>query len=393
MASFYQSIEGWFDFDDIYDLALRRCGSRSAHFVEIGSYKGRSTCYLAERIRETGLDVRLDAVDTFQGDVHVGYRDIWPEFAANLERAGVLSRVRVQRCTSSTAAGIFDPDGLDFVFIDAEHTAEAVARDLAAWWPKVRPGGLLAGHDYTNFPGVALAVDQFVARHALESAFRTSRSSWMIYKSLPVNALYCINLPTRTDRRERAAASFRKVGILPDVEFFNAIAGTTLTHPRVISDGQAGCCASHLQVMQQAAARGQHHVLIFEDDVALVDDFSRGFAATLARCPASYDLCYLGALCHRGWGNYLHPLDDRLSRAGHVFGTHAYLVNLERLPAIETALQDHREVIDQWYARELQARGNCYVATPYLAYQDPSFSDISGSYNPNSRHYSEYVWR
>jgi hypothetical protein len=393
VPSFYQGIEGWFDFDDIYDLALRRSGNQPAHFVEVGSYKGRSTCYLAERIRETGLDVRLDAVDTFQGDVHVGYSDLWAEFAANLERAGVLSRVRAQRCTSLTAAKMFDADSLDFVFIDAEHTPEAVAHDLAAWWPKVRPGGLLAGHDYTNFPGVALAVDQFVARHALGSAFRTSRSSWMVYKSLPVDALYCINLAARTDRRERATASFRKVGILPDIEFFSAIVGATLSHPRVISDGQAGCCASHVRLMRQAAARGQRHVLIFEDDVDLVDDFVRAFTTTLARCPASYDLCYLGALCQRAWGNYLHPFDDRISRAGNVFGTHAYLVHLERLPTIETALRDHRQVIDHWYARELQARGNCYVATPYLAYQDPSFSDISGSYNPRTRNYSDYVWR
>jgi predicted O-methyltransferase YrrM len=393
LPSFFQSIEGWFDFDDIYELALRRCGSRSAHFVEIGCYKGRSTCYLAERIRETGLDVRLDAVDTFQGDVHVGYGDLWPEFAANLEQAGVLCRVQVHRASSSAAAEIFPTACLDFVFIDAEHTAAAVARDLATWWPKVRAGGILAGHDYTNFPGVATAVDQFVAQHALAPAFRTSRSSWLIHKSLPVDGLYCINLATRPDRRERATASFRRAGILPGVEFFSAIVGTTLSHPRVISDGQAGCCASHLQVMRQAAARGQRHVLIFEDDADLVADFGTRFEATLARCPTSYDLCYLGALCHRGWGNYLHPFDDLLSRAGYVFGTHAYLVNLERLPSIEAALQDHREVIDQWYARELQARGNCYVGTPYLAYQGPSFSDVSGSYNPQPRNYSEYVWR
>ena len=63
MASVYQSIEGWFDFDDIYDLALRRCSARKpARFVEVGAFKGRSTCYMAERLAETGLDVRFDVV-------------------------------------------------------------------------------------------------------------------------------------------------------------------------------------------------------------------------------------------------------------------------------------------------------------------------------------------
>lgn len=51
----------------------------------------------------------------------------------------------------------------DLVFIDAEHTFSAVAADIAAWLPKVRPGGILCGHDYRHrrFVGVKQAVDQW----------------------------------------------------------------------------------------------------------------------------------------------------------------------------------------------------------------------------------------
>ena len=51
---------------------------------------------------------------------------------------------------------------VDFVFIDAEHTYEGVRDDIIAWSPKVRPGGIIAGHDYTpeRFPGVVAAVDE-----------------------------------------------------------------------------------------------------------------------------------------------------------------------------------------------------------------------------------------
>jgi hypothetical protein len=62
MASNYLSIEGWFDFDDLYDLALRRCGSHPACAVEIGAYKGRPTSYMAERIRETVADIGLSVI-------------------------------------------------------------------------------------------------------------------------------------------------------------------------------------------------------------------------------------------------------------------------------------------------------------------------------------------
>lgn len=49
----------------------------------------------------------------------------------------------------------------DFVFIDAGHSYHAAKADIAAWRPKVKPGGFLMGHDYhPKFPGVIRAVDE-----------------------------------------------------------------------------------------------------------------------------------------------------------------------------------------------------------------------------------------
>lgn len=52
---------------------------------------------------------------------------------------------------------------VDFIFIDALHTYEGVLGDLEIWYNKVKPGGLISGHDYDhpNFPGVTVAVDEF----------------------------------------------------------------------------------------------------------------------------------------------------------------------------------------------------------------------------------------
>lgn len=47
------------------------------------------------------------------------------------------------------------------VFIDADHSYEAVRNDLRAWWPVVENGGLFCGHDYHMFPGVKRAVDEW----------------------------------------------------------------------------------------------------------------------------------------------------------------------------------------------------------------------------------------
>ena len=393
MASAYQSIEGWFDFDDIYELALRRCSSRKpARFVEVGAYKGRSTCFMAERLAESGLDVRFDVVDTFAGDDDVGHADLWPEFAANLTRAGLLSRLTAHRAPSAEAAQEFEDASLDFVFIDARHTYEAATEDLAAWWPKLRPGGLFAGHDYTNSPGVRAAVDEFVARQDLGHAFRVSRSSWMIYCSIGIDAAYCINLPRRTDRREAALAQFEAAGLGGQVAFFDALDGAALEHPGRVSSGQAGCCASHLAVLRAARDAGHRHVLVFEDDIELAGDFRRQFATALARCPASFDLCYVGAICVAGWGNYLYPFDDRLARVGSVCGTHAYVVNMDCQAAIQAGLGDLGNVIDDWYARSIQPAGDSFAFTPWLGFQASGWSDVAGAHNANGA-YAGYVWR
>ena len=59
------------------------------------------------------------------------------------------------------AAEHVEDEWADFVFIDAGHSYEAVRADIAAWLPKVRPGGWFGGHDYHSaHPGVIRAVDE-----------------------------------------------------------------------------------------------------------------------------------------------------------------------------------------------------------------------------------------
>jgi len=61
-------------------------------------------------------------------------------------------RVEVCRMDSAAAAALFPDRSLDFVYIDGDHSYEGCRRDILAWAPKVRVGGVLAGHDYYNQP-------------------------------------------------------------------------------------------------------------------------------------------------------------------------------------------------------------------------------------------------
>jgi Methyltransferase domain len=87
------------------------------------------------------------------------------------------ARANVIEMPSPAAAGAFEHASVDAVFLDADHSYEAVSADIAAWWPIVRPGGWLGGHDYRHrdkrfdFTGVDRAVDQFAARVGLPVEF------------------------------------------------------------------------------------------------------------------------------------------------------------------------------------------------------------------------------
>lgn len=97
--------------------------------------------------------------------------DRWADYRECRDRLnGFGDRVSYRVLTSVEAAPHFVDESLDFVYVDGDHRKEQVALDLELWWPKLKPGGVLAGHDYvtlndpTGYPGIGVreAVDEFV---------------------------------------------------------------------------------------------------------------------------------------------------------------------------------------------------------------------------------------
>lgn len=92
----------------------------------------------------------------------------------------------IHRAESTAAAARFDDGSFDWVYIDADHSYEAVSADLRAWWPKLRVGGLLGGHDFVpdgDRPegrfGVKRAVLEFLTTvEARRTPYRTSEPDW-----------------------------------------------------------------------------------------------------------------------------------------------------------------------------------------------------------------------
>jgi hypothetical protein len=68
-----------------------------------------------------------------------------------IERTEFANERRKMIRSDSVAAAYQVPDGwLDFAFIDGDHTLDGVRRDLVAWAPKVREGGIIVGHDFSH---------------------------------------------------------------------------------------------------------------------------------------------------------------------------------------------------------------------------------------------------
>ena len=73
------------------------------------------------------------------------------------------SRFQLLRTTSDKAVALLADVTIHAVFVDGDHRAVEVLKDLNAWYPKIIPGGLIAGDDF-HLPGVAEGVAMFVAQ-------------------------------------------------------------------------------------------------------------------------------------------------------------------------------------------------------------------------------------
>lgn len=156
-----QQHDVWFDYAKFYDWVATQ--SAWTRFAELGVWKGASIAHLASRLK--GREgVELYAVDLFANTTE-GYRNrpgfgetIHEVYDEYLRRCGVRDMVVDVACDTADAADLFPDNHFDFVYIDASHDFDSVCRDIRAWLPKVRSGGMLAGHDF-NESGVCEAVN------------------------------------------------------------------------------------------------------------------------------------------------------------------------------------------------------------------------------------------
>ena len=161
LPSHLNSVKGFLDHDEgicLYNHALS--SSKKGPILEIGSYCGKSTIYLATAAKEYNCSVYSVDHHTGSEENQVGweYHDIelfdeetgkinsFPEFMRNLRKANLLDTV-IPIVSDSSLVSRDWKIPLSMVFIDGGHTMEAAFNDFNNWKDKIIKGGILAIHD------------------------------------------------------------------------------------------------------------------------------------------------------------------------------------------------------------------------------------------------------
>lgn len=150
--------------------------------AEIGVNRGKFSKWLCHKVRP----LKLFLIDPYLSYQEYGEYSNQDGLDAIYEEAQVrLARYNCEfvKKKSMDAIGDFNDNSLDFVYIDANHAFEFVVNDIAEWSKKVKSGGIVSGHDYTNYMReVKIAVDGWVQVKRIKPWFLTGHACWFWIK-------------------------------------------------------------------------------------------------------------------------------------------------------------------------------------------------------------------
>lgn len=159
----YHNIPGWFNYIDSYAQLASNLPDGST-IIEIGSFMGRSTSFLATAFWNANKEnVKIYCIDTWEGSgkehAHLDLSTMYDIFKENLKFFIGRNMVIPLRGRSDNQDFLdkFEDGSVDAVSVDGAHTYDEVKDDVKNWWPKLKPDGVMIGDDY-NWESVNKAV-------------------------------------------------------------------------------------------------------------------------------------------------------------------------------------------------------------------------------------------
>jgi len=162
--------------------------------VEVGVASGE----YSKVIMDTNPNIKMWGVDPYTK--YEGYKDY--QLRATFEKMEKAAHEKLDKYPfycflkefSVQASNHFADDYLDFVYIDGNHAGESVKEDIEAWAPKVRSGGIVAGHDFTGrWPSLRNEVISYCKKNKIQlfvlgmerkdlGLYRDTSRSWFFVK-------------------------------------------------------------------------------------------------------------------------------------------------------------------------------------------------------------------
>lgn len=184
----------------------------------------------------------------------------------------------------------------------------------------------------------------------------------------------CVNLDRRGDKWEECLAEFATHGL--KVDRFSAVDGNPIGYKGGLLDGAIGNLLSHIDIIKRAKENGYDNVLIFEDDIIMLDGVVDIFNEWVKGVPDDWDLLYLG-------GNHNDSLNimvnEHVKKITNTYTTHAYAIRNTVYDLVLDTLNKFSSEGDVLMA-EVQRECNAYCFIPNIAWQRPSKSDIFNKY-------------
>lgn len=167
--------------------------------IEVGSWKGDSAALMASYLAERQIDGALICVDTWLGGIeHIscddpkwglkqfskhGYPSLYFNFLANMVHKNV-HRLVIPIPNTSLISGRYLKSkkiSADLIYLDASHDEDDVYADAQAYWPLLKPGGIMLGDDWSaRWHGVICAANRFAREKNL--ALQTAGEKWILQK-------------------------------------------------------------------------------------------------------------------------------------------------------------------------------------------------------------------
>lgn len=143
--------------------------------VEIGVREGKYSKFMLENSNMT-----IYSVDPWENNCELSHAPQVYQYCKNL-LAPFGERSKMLKMTSFEASKMFEDESVDFVYIDGLHDYDSVKLDIESWWPKVKKGGICAGHDFNpvDWEGVFMAaMNFFIPKFKLIHVCKQNQAEW-----------------------------------------------------------------------------------------------------------------------------------------------------------------------------------------------------------------------